>query len=360
MTSMLNYPNPKDSLGKGMPCPKDSFGAVWTLWNKQLMLSAIIVFAGVFVLSSCGGDDDKPKPKPVTVTSLSVTEGPAGTTVTVNGTNFDAVVAKNKVFFGKKEAKVTGGTTTTLTTKVPVGAATGFVYVQVGTGAKIKGPNFTVKQNQLTIDLKGVNNDAEEARVAYKTTVAGFMDLASSDLELGDIDGDYGYQFLGTRFMNIAIPKGSVIEKAYIQFSADDYGNSPLVMKIWGEKEDTGEFTKTLKNISSRMKTTAAVSWEVPEWTQAEVTSTDKTKFRGPKQATADLKAIVQEIIDGANWNSGGNMTFIFDIESDVNTDAFKAGIRGREVETWSNDANTAGTTTNLSEAAASLIIEFR
>ena len=107
MTSLLNY-------------PKGGF-----LWNKQLMLSAIIVFAGVFVLSSCGGDD-KPKPKPVTVTSLSVTEGPTGTTVTVKGTNFDAVVAKNKVFFGEKEAKVTGGTTTTLTTKVPVGAATGY------------------------------------------------------------------------------------------------------------------------------------------------------------------------------------------------------------------------------------------
>ena len=57
-----------------------------------------------------------------TVTSFSPSSGPVGTTVTITGTNFNAVPANNIVFFGAVKASVTAATITSLTVTVPAGA----------------------------------------------------------------------------------------------------------------------------------------------------------------------------------------------------------------------------------------------
>jgi hypothetical protein len=59
---------------------------------------------------------------PLTVTSFSPLSGPAGTAVTINGTNFSANPAENIVYFGAVKATVTAATTTALTVTVPNGA----------------------------------------------------------------------------------------------------------------------------------------------------------------------------------------------------------------------------------------------
>ncbi len=304
-----------------------------------VFFSLMVVFVG------CGSDDDEVVILPASITSLSITEGTAGTAITITGNNFSAITSENKVFFNDVEAEVTGGTTTSIITTVPLGTSTGPVSVQVGIAAKVTGPVFTIKENLLTIHLKNVNDDAEEAEVEYNSTPAGFMELTSSDLELVDIDSDFGYQFIGTRFRAVDIPKGAIVTKAYIQFTADDTGDDPCKMRIHGEEKDTGEFASTAGNISSRTKTSASVLWDIPAWTAKDE--------RGEAQQTADLTEVVQEIIDHADWAGGNNMTFILSIEEGKGGD-------GREAETWSAEGDEAGDDINAGEESASLIIEFK
>lgn len=311
---------------------------------SSLLMNTIVCLLLMAGIVSCGDDDPKVTPA-ATITSLSITEGTAGTAVTIVGTNFSAVTAENKVFFGDIEADVTGGTTTALITTVPLGASSGPVSVQVGMAAKVVGPVFTIKENLLTIHLKHVNDDAEEAEVEYNSTPAGFMELTSSDLELCDIDSDFGYQYIGTRFRAVNIPKGAVVTKAYVQFTCDDTGSDPCKMRIHGEAKDTGEFTDSPFSISSRTKTTANVLWDIAPWTVVDE--------RGEAQRTADLTEVVQEIIDHADWTEGGNMTFILSIEEGK-------GGSGREAETWSAEGDEAGDDVNAGEESASLIIEYK
>jgi hypothetical protein len=56
------------------------------------------------------------------VNSFSPASGPAGTTVTINGANFNASADSNIVFFGGIKAVVTAATSTTLTVIAPVSA----------------------------------------------------------------------------------------------------------------------------------------------------------------------------------------------------------------------------------------------
>ncbi|MBE7170258.1 MAG: VCBS repeat-containing protein [Williamsia sp.] len=56
------------------------------------------------------------------VASFSPAAGPAGTTVTINGSGFDPVYSLNQVLFGAVKAEVIAGTATMLQVKVPAGA----------------------------------------------------------------------------------------------------------------------------------------------------------------------------------------------------------------------------------------------
>ena len=57
------------------------------------------------------------------------------------------------------------------------------------------------------------NDDAEE------DVSGGGMDLSSSDLEMLD---DGGVQVIGLRFVEIPIPKGAVVDNAFVEFTCDE------------------------------------------------------------------------------------------------------------------------------------------
>lgn len=56
------------------------------------------------------------------IASFTPAMGPVGSTVTISGEGFNATASNNIVYFGATKAIVTGGSTTSLTTTVPVGA----------------------------------------------------------------------------------------------------------------------------------------------------------------------------------------------------------------------------------------------
>jgi hypothetical protein len=70
------------------------------------------------------------------------------------------------------------------------------------------------------------------------------------------------------------------------------------------------------------------VTWDAPIWTVKEE--------RGADQATSDLSAVVQEIIDLTGWASGNNMGFKF-----TNDETLKIH---REAESWDDNDGGAGT----------------
>ena len=61
-------------------------------------------------------------PQPPVITSFNPASGPAGTTVTITGTGFNATPANNIVYFGAVRAAVSASSATSLTVKVPAGA----------------------------------------------------------------------------------------------------------------------------------------------------------------------------------------------------------------------------------------------
>lgn len=143
-------------------------------------------------------------------------------------------------------------------------------------------------------------DDAEEDR-------AGSMTRYSSDLDFrgGSVTSR---QLVGLHFRGSDVPKGAVITEAYITFTAYGGGNSidvPFV--IYGEPDDSSDgsiaFDGDRYEISSRDNTTASVDWTLSGGFSD-----------GEKVSTPDLKAVVQEIVDHANWNPGtseDDMTFI-------------------------------------------------
>jgi hypothetical protein len=87
-----------------------------------------------------------------TINLLSPTSGAIATPVTITGTGFGATQGTSKVNFGAATATVLSWSDKQITTTVPVGAATGqlFVYVEVG-NVKSNMEIFTVNANTVPV-----------------------------------------------------------------------------------------------------------------------------------------------------------------------------------------------------------------
>jgi gliding motility-associated-like protein len=79
-----------------------------------------------------------------TITNFTPTSGPVGTTVTINGTNFDTTPANNTVTFNGITAVVTASSATSITVTVPAGATTGKISVTVAGNTATSVADFTV------------------------------------------------------------------------------------------------------------------------------------------------------------------------------------------------------------------------
>ena len=149
-------------------------------------------------------------------------------------------------------------------------------------------------------------DDAEE--------YGGWVDTSINNLELRM------NKMCGLRFQNVAIPIGSTITKAYIQFTVDDTRTAYTDLTFWGENNaNPTQFTGGATNfdISSRTLTIAKVDWiDVAQWGISGET--------GYQQQTPDLSTIVQEIVDLGGWASGNSMVFIVDGNGERVARAFK------------------------------------
>ena len=131
----------------------------------------------------------------------------------------------------------------------------------------------------------------------------------SSDIELGQ-DGS-GDQIAAFRFLELNIPQGATISEAYVQFTTDDDsdpnggGSTTLDVRFWGEDTDSSvPFTDSTKP-STRTRTTATADWTIPLWSGNSVS--------GPDQRSADLSAVIQEIVDRGGWVPGNDLSLFIE-----------------------------------------------
>jgi hypothetical protein len=116
----------------------------------------------LFLFSCSKKQIDKPSQSPApTIESISKSEGVFGTVVEITGTNFNAEIQKNKVYFNNKQANITSATSTKLVVIVPVGAGAGNVSVSVNGGVKVSGPLFNYKLSSQVITIAGTTTPSE-------------------------------------------------------------------------------------------------------------------------------------------------------------------------------------------------------
>jgi len=176
---------------------------------------------------------------------------------------------------------------------------------------------------QLVIEYS-VSEAVFETRVMVTDTITdeeeGITFAASSDDaeqendeidSLFDDDLDAGWEgepedqnilTTGIRFRNIAVPKGAVIDSAYITLWAHEGKSAEDVARITIVGDDTDDaqtFTEDAL-IDARPRTDATVLWEVAEeWSIWQ-------PYRTP-----DLSDIVREIIARDGWQAGNSMAFV-------------------------------------------------
>jgi hypothetical protein len=135
---------------------------------------------------------------------------------------------------------------------------------------------------------------------------AGGMSGTSSDLELpyeNDGTPPSAEQVIGVRWA-VPIAKGTKITKAYVEFTCDETkgGTNPVNLIIEGQLiANAPQFTTATANVTSRTpRTKAQVKWAAENWTTV-----------GQKSKTADIAAILQEIIDQPTWAAGNALVLI-------------------------------------------------
>jgi hypothetical protein len=140
---------------------------------------------------------------------------------------------------------------------------------------------------------------------AEQNATIGTMSLASLTL---DMPTAAGTNLVGLRFPGLAIPPGSHIVSAQVQFTSAADSPTAVSLGIAGEASDNAApFAATSKNLSSRPFTNNGVSWAVPGW---------KKDAQGADQMTPSLEAIVQEIVDRPGWADGNAIVLLIKKES--------------------------------------------
>jgi hypothetical protein len=147
-----------------------------------------------------------------------------------------------------------------------------------------------------------------EARVAASTDDAeqnlgtGGVTRTSTDLEFADDRSTN--QLAGMRFVSLDIPPDAVITSAYIQFTVDEVSTGAASLVIGGELTDNAQtFAKVSGDISSRADTIATVDWTPPDW--------NTVGASGVEQQTADISAVIQEIIGQSGWATGNALVLM-------------------------------------------------
>lgn len=145
-----------------------------------------------------------------------------------------------------------------------------------------------------------------EAQISQSSDDAGpdwlcGFSISHNEVYFGTCDNGQGITS-GFRFTNITIPQGTEILDAYIEYTADGPGTAELVIEFYGESSGDAQTFSYVSRPEDRSLTSASVTWSVP--------GTDLWEL-GQIRDSPDLSAIIQEIVNRPDWNSGNAIAII-------------------------------------------------
>ena len=144
-----------------------------------------------------------------------------------------------------------------------------------------------------TID--DVDNDTEQE------IRNGNMAGGGNNLSIGGSETPSGAdQIVGLRFEEIGIPQGARITSAVLDMHAQYSNAGNGTITVWADDNDNAEaFTNDKRNLSNRPETTQKVTYNPGPWTA------------GEDYETADLSAVIQELVDRPGWCGGNDLALL-------------------------------------------------
>ncbi|MHC4677550.1 MAG: discoidin domain-containing protein [Planctomycetota bacterium] len=148
--------------------------------------------------------------------------------------------------------------------------------------------------------------DNNQDSVEQPAGPTGTPNFGSSDLEFMQVGS---VQTIGLRFLNVRVPAGANISKAYVELTQDDMESpSEVHIIIQGElTPNAPAFAGTPGNIFNRPRTTAVAKWSPEHWPAS-----------GSKHQTSDISAVIEEVVNQPGWREGNALVLIFDQDPDI------------------------------------------
>jgi ankyrin repeat protein len=141
------------------------------------------------------------------------------------------------------------------------------------------------------VGIRGLRRFIAHGQDDAEEPVTGSMDLTGWGLHLG-----WHHQHVAIRFREIGIPKGTLIKKAYLQFTTGSTTEQTDLVIHAELAADAQPFSAIERNITSRRKTTTSVKWSPESW---------------KKLQTPDLSSLIQEVLAQPDWQEGNALVLI-------------------------------------------------
>lgn len=164
--------------------------------------------------------------------------------------------------------------------------------------------------DEIVTDTGITQTVLEDSQDDAEQTSGGTVTLNGTQLNLSSSNA-----YVGLRFQDVYVPQGVTVTSAKIVFqaAADDSGS--VSFKISADNVANAQTYAAVSNdlTSASHPQTGALSWNIPSWTKNDYFS------------TPDLTAIVQQVVNNADWCRGNSMGFRFSYDTGAGQRAARA-----------------------------------
>ena len=122
----------------------------------------------------------------------------------------------------------------------------------------------------------------------------------------------------GLRWTTVGVPSGATIDSAWMSVLISNSVFDEPQHQLRGElAANPGTFTTGTNNIDGRSRTTASIQWNSADLGAAADAEFQWGAPNGSPTAGADIKTIIQEIVDQAGWAENNALVMIFEQHTD-------------------------------------------